>query len=81
MVTPGEMQGASVFVCLPLLQAFKRIQKRHIRDFLGGPVVKTLLPMKGVRVQSLVREIRSHMPHGKAEKKKEKKDIHGTMTT
>ena len=31
---------------------------------VSGPVVKNLLPMQGTRVQSLVREIRSHTPEG-----------------
>ena len=35
-----------------------------------GPVVKTLLPLQGARVQSLVRELRSHMPSSVAKKKK-----------
>ena len=29
-----------------------------------------MLPMQVVRVLSLVRELRSHMPHGKTKKKK-----------
>ena len=34
-------------------------------DFPGGPVVKTAFPLQGVQVQSLVGELRSHMPcHG-----------------
>ena len=34
-------------------------------DFPGGPVVKTLhFPMQDVWVQSLVRELRSHIPWG-----------------
>ena len=36
---------------------------RDIRQvFLGGPVVKTALPMQGVQVQSLGGELRSHKP-------------------
>ena len=31
------------------------------RDILGGPVVKTVLPLQGAQVQSLVRELKSHM--------------------
>ena len=42
-------------------------------DFPDGPVVKTLLPLQGARVQSLDRELRSHKPHGMAKKKKGKK--------
>ena len=40
----------------------------EFRDFPGGPMVKTALPMQGPRVQSLVRELRSHMPHGQRKK-------------
>ena len=36
--------------------------------FLGGPVVKTLLAMQGIWVQSLVGELRSHMLHGVAKR-------------
>ena len=39
-----------------------------MRDSSGDPVVKTLLPKLGAWVQSLVRKLRSHMPH--AAKKK-----------
>ena len=31
------------------------------RDILGGPLVKTVLPLQGAQVQSLVRELKSHM--------------------
>ena len=38
-------------------------------EFPGGPVVKMLLlPMYGAWVQSLVRELRSYIPHGKKKK-------------
>ena len=39
------------------------------RDFLGGPLVKTMLPRQGVWVRFLVGELRSKMPclwHGMA---------------
>ena len=36
----------------------------------GGPVVKTVLPMQGTQVPSLVRELRSHMLPDTAKKKK-----------
>ena len=39
---------------------FKNIEKK--RDFPGGPVSKTELPMQGAQVRSLVRKLRSHMP-------------------
>ena len=45
-------------------------KRRGRRDFLGGPVVKTVLPMHGAKVQSLVEELRSHMPRGMAKRKK-----------
>ena len=32
-----------------------------LRDFPGGPVVKTMLPVQKMQVQSLVRELRSHI--------------------
>ena len=38
-------------------------------DLPGGPGVKTFaLPMQGPLVQSLVRELRFHMPHSTAER-------------
>ena len=42
------------------------------RDFPGGPVVKTLHSLEGAWVQSPLRELRSHMLHSLAKKKKEK---------
>ena len=40
-----------------------------IRDFPGGPGVKTLpTKARGVRVQSLVRDLRSHLTHGQKSK-------------
>ena len=42
-----------------------------MEDFPGGPVVKTtVLPLKRALVRSLVRELRSHLLHGAAKKKK-----------
>ena len=44
--------------------------KHQMRDFPSGSVVKTpKLPMQGAQVQSLVGEVRSHMPCGVAKKK------------
>ena len=40
-------------------------------DFPGGAVVKTTC--RGLKIQSLVRELRSRMPHGAAKKKKKKR--------
>ena len=37
-------------------------------DFAGGPVVKTLLPLQGMWVQSLVGELRSFMLHDAAKR-------------
>ena len=35
------------------------------RDLPGGPVVKILsFHCRGAQIRSLVRELRSHMPHG-----------------
>ena len=36
------------------------------RDFPGDPGTKTVLPMQGARVRSLVRELRSYMPQLKS---------------
>ena len=33
----------------------------HHEDFLGNPVVKTVLPLQGMWVRSLVGELRSYM--------------------
>ena len=58
--------------------------EREMRDFPGSQVVKTVLPVQGIWVQSLVRELRSHMPRSKAKKyikiikkKKEREMING----
>ena len=42
-------------------------------DFPGCPVVKIQASNAGVRVRSLVRELRSYMPHDVAKKLKERK--------
>ena len=39
-------------------------------SFPGYPVVKTCAPMQGAGVQSLVKKLQSHTPHGIAKKKK-----------
>ena len=44
-----------------------------MRDLPCGPAVKKpLLPMQGVQVQSLLRELRSHVPWDVAKKKQMK---------
>ena len=43
--------------------------EKYFRDFPGGQVVKTLLPVQEVLVQPLVEGLRYHMPH-RAEKTK-----------
>ena len=45
-----------------------KLKKGGAWDFLGGPVVKTLCPLQGTGVPSLVSEQRSHMPHGVAKR-------------
>ena len=50
-------------------------KKKISRDFLGGPVVRTLhFHCRGQRVQSLVGELRVYMLPGSTKKKK-KKDL------
>ena len=46
--------------------------ERKFWDFPGGPVVNTVLPLQRALVQSLIRELRSHMPDVAAKKRKEK---------
>ena len=56
---------------MKLKQLCKKIQKVFcLWDFPGCPMVKPLgFQGRGVQVQSLVRELRSHMPYGMAKKK------------
>ena len=42
-------------------------------DVPGSPVVKTALPTQGAQVRPLVRELRSRMPHGTANKEKKER--------
>ena len=44
-----------------ILEHFYYLKKKS-KNFPGGPVVKTVLPLQGEEVRSLVRELRSHMP-------------------
>ena len=48
----------------------KTEQTHTTQDFLGRPVLKTVLSAQGERVWSVVWELRSHMPHSSALKKK-----------
>ena len=41
--------------------AMGTLRMRGSEVFPGGPVVKTLLPMQGTQVRSLVRELRSYV--------------------
>jgi len=49
------------------------IETKNGKSNTGGPVVKTL-PMQGAWVQSLIRELRSHMLHMTKNKIKERKN-------
>ena len=54
-----------------MLHSLSLWKQECIGDAPGDPVVKTgCFHCRGARVQSLVREQRSHTPHGTAEKKK-----------
>ena len=44
-------------------------------DFSGGLVVKTSLPMHGVWIRSLVRELRSHIPQWQKSKTENRSTI------
>ena len=48
-----------------------------VRDFPGGPVVKTLHPLQEARVQSPVRELKSYMLQGMGQKKKSSRPFLG----
>ena len=53
----------------------QELQECLKRDFPGSPVVKTLcFQQRGLRVQSLVRELRFYMPHD-VEKKRERERV------
>ena len=49
--------------------------KNTSQDFPGGPVVRTALPVQGVQVWSLVRELRFRMPWGVAKRKKSNSQV------
>ena len=55
--------------------------KLFLGDFPVSPAIKTLLPMQGAWVWSLVRELRSHMPQGEAKRLKKKKTISKALVT
>ena len=60
------------------LECKSRKSRDNWRDFPAVPVVETALTMKGAEVQSLVRELTSHMPQYGAKKSiKKKKEIPG----
>ena len=44
--------------------------KITVVDFSGAPVVDFMLPMQGTWVQSLVKELRSHIPETKKQNRK-----------
>ena len=64
----GQMQGEMMTEKLPNMT--KGIQEFQCWDFPAGPVVKACLPMQGIRVPSLVRELGSHMTCGQNKTKK-----------
>ena len=53
----------------------------YLRALPGSPVVKTSLPMQGVPVQFLVRELRSHIPCGQKTKNTEQKQYCNKFNT
>ena len=44
-------------ICVCNMKGKKRSKVCKVREFLYGPVAKTLLPKQGARAQSLVREL------------------------
>ena len=49
------------------------MEEKASRDFPGGPVADSALPLLGAQLRSLVWELRSRMLHGKAKKIKNTK--------
>ena len=45
------------------------------RNFSGGSVVKTVLPLHSAGICFLVGELRSCKPHGMTKKKKKREDV------
>ena len=64
----GEYHLEAPTACQVLAKS-QTVRSQLSQDIPGGSVVKILLLLQGVWVQSLVRELRSHMPHGEAKKK------------
>ena len=61
---PRNLKAAAVPACIHQIQ-----RSKAYRDFPGGPLVKTSHFHARAWVRSLVRELRSHMPHGAAKQK------------
>ena len=55
------------------------LRNHHLKtlfgDFPGGPLAKASLPPQGMRIQSLVGEVGSHMPHGQKTKTQNRSNI------
>ena len=61
-------RGAFYAIVLMVAKSRTRLKQLSTEALPGDPVIKTELPMQGVRVWSLVEELRSHMQHGAAKK-------------
>ena len=64
-VIKTNITTANITLPLPLIQSLKR----HEGPSLAVQWLRLCLPMLGVRVRSLVRELRSHMPDGQKTQK------------
>ena len=53
--------------CILILSAWHTQNQLNFRDFPGGTMVRTL-PSNAAGVGTLVRELRSHIPHGQKNK-------------
>ena len=72
----NKTENESIIQCCisaSVMLTFKNCLKMSVRDFPGGPVVKTLLPLHVVPVLSLVWERISCMLCGQKKKKKKEK--------
>ena len=61
--------GWIIFWCGVLSYAFLLYKKSLLDEFPGCPMIRTLISLLKVWVQSPVRELRSHMPRGVPSKK------------
>ena len=73
-------QARDIYIPGSFLAERRQVKSPKKGDFPRGPVVKIQASNAGVRVRSLVRELRSYMPHDVAKKLKKKESPKEGMT-